>query len=301
MGQEFAYNDKAPPTPSWIAFNAAASWGAGNNQIRATLAHELMHAVDDLFKKKEGNVDRWRSEGMGVWAENFVYPDNGTPNLEWKHAKWFFSNQSPVGGQRVSDVLLPLTRLTTNLAIRDELEVLRLESQSAYSKYIFFFFRERRYGATLLKSMLETEEFDVSVAAIHNSLTAAGVANGFAAAWADFGVAAWNSPGTGTSGLQSKFREWDNGLPHGMFEEFARGLPLDPCEPVQVGSEFSPWLLGLKCDEARMRFPSTYLEKPAGIYVGPLSTVWMHAKFSGPAAGRRRSPLKGHRSRERPK
>jgi hypothetical protein len=277
MGREFTYKGAAAPSPGWIAFNAGANWGAGTNQMRATLAHELMHAVDDLFEKGFPAAADWRIEAMGVWAENFVYPNNGTPNLEWQHAKRFFSNQSRVGGQAVSDLLLPLTTLTTDQS-GDKLARFRSKKQSAYSKYIFFLFLQYRYQPTVLKSMLEREETERTTLAIHHALGAIGITGGFAAAWANFGVTAWNAPGT--SGVQSELREWDNGLPHGMFEEFTRGTPLDPCDLLQIGSQFSPWVLGLKCDEARLRFPTTYLEKAKGIYVGPFSPVWMHATFT---------------------
>jgi len=277
LGQMFTYNKAPAPSASWIALNAAANWGAGDNKIRATLAHEMMHAVDYLFKK--ATPAWWRIEAMGIWAENFVYPDNGAPNLEWEHAKRFFSHRSPDGaGGTVSDVLLPLTTLTTDARDKREFDHWRSQALSGYSKYIFFFFLQHRYNPAVLKSMLEQEEVNRTLLAIHHALADAGVSGGFAAAWANFGVTAWNDSSAG--GVKSEFAEWDNGLPHGMSEEFRNGFLLNPCAPAHPGSRFSPWILGLACDEARMRFPMNYLEKPEGIYVGPLSTVWMHAQFT---------------------
>ena len=275
LGKQFDYFDTLP-SPSWIAMNAAADWEiskVGNKLILSTLAHEVMHAIDSLFAKTQGDATHWRVEALGQWAESFVYKDY---NLEWDYADYFFSNRSVFNGALVSDVLLPLPTMTVapGYMSKDEDEKDKSRNHSAYSKYVFFFYLEHRYKTSrgvpeILRHILEKEgvsagALDISsMEAINEVLRPVG---GFKAVWGDFVVTAWNDT---KNGVKKEFSEWDPGLTHGMFEQFERGDP------------FHTDVFELKVPEKRVPLLGQItLTKPGGAYVPPAAAHWARAKFT---------------------
>jgi hypothetical protein len=254
LGTEFPYHDASPPTPSWIALSAATMWS--DDLIRGTLAHEMMHAIDDLFAKAEEEETYWRVEALGAWAENFVYISG---NTEWDYANELFSHPTIYNGAVVKDVLVPLPAQTTDPGDKSEDDRESSRADSAYRKYVFFFYLQHRVGPSVLRTILEKEASLSSMSAIDQALS-----RGFAFAWADFVVTAWNDT---KNGVKKEFSEWDPGLKHGMFEQFE-------------ADSSSTYEFGLTEPEKLVPFVGAAVTKPKGIYVPPAAGHWVRAKFT---------------------
>ena len=60
----------------------------GLNTMRLTLAHEYFHAVQAAYREKNGAVDTYFYEMMGMWIEDVLVPD-GNDYIYWVHSNEF--------------------------------------------------------------------------------------------------------------------------------------------------------------------------------------------------------------------
>ena len=61
---------------------------SGLNTMRLTLAHEYFHAVQAAYREKNGAVDTYFYEMMGMWIEDVIVPD-GNDYIYWVHSDEF--------------------------------------------------------------------------------------------------------------------------------------------------------------------------------------------------------------------
>jgi len=61
---------------------------SGLNTMRLTLAHEYFHAVQAAYREKNGSVDTYFYEMMGMWIEDVIVPD-GNDYIHWVHSDEF--------------------------------------------------------------------------------------------------------------------------------------------------------------------------------------------------------------------
>lgn len=75
-----------PPTTSYMIINPAL--GANEKILRTTLAHEIFHVYQFLFKQ-DLQKDEWWNEATATWSEDFMYP---TDNTEQGYLKPFIEH-----------------------------------------------------------------------------------------------------------------------------------------------------------------------------------------------------------------
>jgi hypothetical protein len=263
LGEEFDYPGFGTPSPSWIALNPVADWGAGDGLIKATLAHELFHAIDSLYHKDDHDEAYWRMEAMATWAENLAFPGG---NFEWVYADEFFSLRD----NTLQDVeaLLPINYLTQTPSDRTQGDIDSSNAESGYRKYLFFLFLEKKYGAAVLQDILVRGEFGgaTSTLAINTALQSQG---GFATAWPEFVLATWNDT---DHHVHDELSTWDPGLKHGLYEQF------------QSGAYFKPKRFELPSADTRTFMAEQHRAKALGPYVPPGAGIWYDVQFTDDSA-----------------
>ncbi len=179
LGTRFPYHDASPPTPSWIALSAATM--SSDDLIRGTLAHEMMHAIDDLFAKAEEEETVLAGRGARRMGREFCAHKR---QHRWEYANELFSHPTFTTAplSRIYWSRFPLRPPPRNKS-EDDRESSRADS--AYRKYVFFFYLQHRVGPSVLRTILEKEASLSSMSAIDQALS-----RGFAFALADFVVTA---------------------------------------------------------------------------------------------------------------
>jgi hypothetical protein len=264
IGTTYPYKPYIPTVASrsWIALSAASSWGPTNTLIRATLAHELMHAIYFLYPRADWVESFWLTEALAAWAENFVYR-NG--NTEWMYADHLFSHQAPYKGAIAPEILLPLPTVSTDVDDDSDDQRRASRAMSACSKYVFFFYLQHKKSTAVLRTILEQGESVKSMTAIDRALNGT-----FEDVWADFVVTAWNDT---KNGVKNDFFQWDPGMQKGLFQEFEVGS-------LFGSGDFPTHTFGLEEPEKLLPFISAPVTKPQGAYVPPAAGHWMRAKFT---------------------
>jgi hypothetical protein len=151
--------DPTTPTASYLAVRRTIT---DQNELFATVAHELMHAIQAAYPIASDSEYEWLMEATATWAEDFVYPAG---NTEHEYLLSFFTS-----------LALPLE--TVNKKNRQ------------YGAYLFFFYLHRRFGQPdMVRTMWENASNANSLAAVN-----AAIPGGFQARWPEFARLNYNNP-----------------------------------------------------------------------------------------------------------
>jgi hypothetical protein len=155
--------------------------GMSEEQLKSTLAHEFMHAVQFEYRNIRclGNY-RWLMEATATWAKDFVYPTN---NLEHPYAPPF---------------------LETPEKSLDDPKTKDGKDYRKYGAYLFFQFLTKTLGNDRIKAIFEASEHSV------NSLDAvdSSIPGGFKDQWWKFAKTLWNQAPIDTQA--NSFKQWDD-------------------------------------------------------------------------------------------
>jgi hypothetical protein len=150
--------DPTTPTASYLAVRRTI---ADQNELFATVAHELMHAIQAAYRIASHSEYEWLMEATATWAEDFVYPAG---NTEHGYLLSFFTS-----------LALPLETV---------------DKHRQYGAYLFFFYLHRQFGQPeMVRTMWENASNANSLAAVN-----AAIPGGFQARWPEFARLNYNNP-----------------------------------------------------------------------------------------------------------
>lgn len=152
-------------TPSYILISHALT----GNALKATVAHEFMHALQYAYNNKSGcNPDyTWLHEATATWAEDYVYP---AYNTEQVYASPFLNNpEKPLNHPSQSG----------EATYRD------------YGSYLFFQFLAHTLGPATIRQTWEASETHTSSL---EALDSALMGGGLREQWAKFARLNFNQP-----------------------------------------------------------------------------------------------------------
>jgi hypothetical protein len=153
-------------TPAFmlIPVNTIPANPGSDNDLQATIAHELMHAVQFAYAHLTLESYRWFLESTATWAKDVVYPNT---NTEHPYA-------SPY-----------MTRPEEPLFFPNKYRAMR-----PYGSYLFFQFATKKGSPDLVRKIFEFADDD-PLGSIDFALSATGQ-EGLRRTWPQFALALWN-------------------------------------------------------------------------------------------------------------
>lgn len=159
--------------PSYIIMDTTTignnfSGAAYNKKLRANIAHEFMHAIQNAFDLGVvfRSESKWLGDATATWAEHYVFPND---HMEHDDAPFFLK--------------------TLDKSLEIDLPNSDANANRRYGGYLYFFHHVNKYSADILRFTYESAEIVDTVEAIDRA-----VPGGIADNWAEFAVANWNDP-----------------------------------------------------------------------------------------------------------
>jgi hypothetical protein len=160
--------------PGYIQINRNHPQGTAG--ARATVAHELMHAVQFTYTVAEGCLFsgyKWWAEASATWIKDYVYPEQQYDSLVHGYAPTFMNTpQKP-------------------------LETVNGDNRQ-YGGYLFAQYMAKQFDPALIRFAWETTEAAGQLDALSNNLDGF-----FEAQWPRFANSLWNQPPV------DDFKQWD--------------------------------------------------------------------------------------------
>ncbi|UCF38786.1 MAG: hypothetical protein JSU96_08105, partial [Acidobacteriota bacterium] len=197
-GENWPYLPGCEDNPVYLLLNVRRS----SPELRATLTHELMHALQWSYDVSAWCLKsyRWLNEATATWAMDYVYPPGNTGFEQSRAANLLdFPEQSldHDSGGTVAD-------------------------PHVYGAYLFPFFIDRGYSDRWIRYMIEAmTEVDSGLEAVAKGLDQGG-ATDFERRWPEFALRNWNH------GPIDQYQRWD-----GLMTTPEVRCPFQPCNRAQ--------------------------------------------------------------------
>lgn len=190
LGQTLPYAwlnpaNKCKPTGTVIGINGFfQDIDNGILALQQTITHEMFHSIQFAFDFADCAKIKWVLEGSAKWVEDYRWPNSNKQQYPWNQQ---FTHPYD--------------------ALNDP------QNGREYSRYVFFLFLARTFGAEVIREGFENMESVESLVAWDQAIP-----GGFNEVWPEYAVALWNQP------TNNPLFQWD-GIPHHAKSRSTFGAP----------------------------------------------------------------------------